>query len=181
MRDPDGHGHPGFIPLHKKMSENDEQVWEGITLYTDGACRGNQKEGGGVGGWGVLMVWKGRERELWGGEKPSTNNRMELTAVIEGLKALKRRDLPVKIVTDSAYVVNCFRERWYERWQKNGWLNSRKEPVENQDLWQGLLLELTRLATYDFVKVKGHAGHPGNERADALANRGADDQQNGKG
>ena len=158
------------------MADSLEKDWEGITLYTDGACRGNQKEGGGLGGWGVLMVWKDKERELWGGELQTTNNRMELMAVIRGLQALKRTDLPVRIVTDSAYVANCFRERWFERWQKNGWRNARREPVENQDLWQSLLMELGRLDSYSFIKVKGHAGHPGNERADALANRGADSQ-----
>lgn len=137
-----------------------------VYLYTDGACKGNP----GAGGWGVLLRYGRHEKELFGGEAETTNNRMELTAVIEALKALKRTSR-VEICTDSQYVKNGM-QSWIYGWKKNGWKTSAKQPVKNEDLWR----ELDRLAAAHNVSwkwVKGHAGHPENERADALANRGA--------
>ena len=137
-----------------------------VYLYTDGACKGNP----GAGGWGVFMRYGAHEKELFGGEAETTNNRMELTAVIEGLKSLKRR-CQVVICTDSQYVKNGM-ESWIHGWKKNGWKSAAKKPVKNDDLWK----ELDSLVQQHEVRwtwVKGHAGHPENEKADELANRGA--------
>ena len=139
-----------------------------VTIYTDGACRGNP----GPGGWGVLLRIKDKEKELWGGETPTTNNRMELTAVIEALGALKR-PVKVHVHTDSQYVIKGISE-WIFGWKKNGWKTSDKKPVKNADLWQKLDT-LRQPHQVQWFWVKGHAGHPGNERADALANRGIDE------
>lgn len=137
-----------------------------VYLYTDGACKGNP----GAGGWCVLMRYGTHEKELFGGEPDTTNNRMELKAVIEGLKALKRRSR-VQICTDSQYVKNGM-ESWIHGWKRNGWKTAAKQPVKNADLWRELD---EQVAAHDVVWtwVKGHAGHAENERADALANRGA--------
>lgn len=134
-----------------------------ITLYTDGACSGNP----GPGGWAALLEHGGREMELSGGEAETTNNRMELMAVIRGLEALK---VPgrVKVHTDSAYIANAFNQNWIKGWQRNGWRTASKQPVKNQDLWQRLL-ELTRTHDVEFVKVKGHADDERNNRVDRLA------------
>ena len=134
-----------------------------IVMYTDGACSGNP----GPGGWGAILIEAGRERELSAGENPTTNQRMELTAPLEGLRALEGRR-QVAIYSDSAYVINCFRDRWYERWRKNGWLNSQKKPVENRDLWEALIAEVERHEV-TWHKVAGHSGDPLNDRADRLA------------
>jgi ribonuclease HI len=139
-----------------------------IRIYTDGACRGNP----GPGGWGALLVAGEREKELWGGEALTTNNRMELTAAIRGLEALKRH-CKVDLYTDSQYVRNGIRE-WLVQWKKRGWKTAAKKPVKNQDLWE----RLDALAAAHDVEwhwVKGHSGHDGNERADELANRGIDE------
>jgi ribonuclease HI len=137
-----------------------------VIMYTDGACSGNP----GPGGWGVLIIEDGRERELSGGENPTTNQRMELTAPIQGLRVLEGRRR-VEIHSDSAYVINCFRDKWYERWRKNGWLNAQKKPVENRDLWEALIAQVER-HDVTWHKVAGHSGHPENDRADALARSG---------
>jgi ribonuclease HI len=134
-----------------------------VTIYSDGACLGNP----GPGGWAAIVIENGRERELAGGEAWTTNQRMELRGALEGLRALPE-PRTVDLYSDSAYLVSCFRERWYERWRRNGWLNSQKRPVENRDLWEALLAEATR-HDVRWHKVAGHAGVPLNERADRLA------------
>lgn len=139
-----------------------------IYLYSDGACRGNP----GPGGWGVLLRYNHRERQLYGGEKSTTNNRMELTAAIEGLKALKR-PCRVIVTTDSQYVRKGVTE-WLKNWKKRGWKTSNKKPVKNVDLWQILEKESERHHIV-WHWVKGHSGHPENELADALANRAIDE------
>ncbi|HRE15773.1 MAG TPA: ribonuclease HI [Rhodocyclaceae bacterium] len=139
-----------------------------VAIYTDGACKGNP----GPGGWGAILRLGTTEKELWGGEQQTTNNRMELTAVIQALAALKR-PVTATVHSDSQYVLNGI-SQWIHGWKKNGWRTSDKKPVKNADLWQ----ELDRLAAQhklEWVWVKGHAGHPENERADALANRGIDE------
>ncbi len=138
-----------------------------VTIYTDGACKGNP----GPGGWGVLLRSGAAEKELCGGERETTNNRMELTAVIRGLEALKR-PCRVSLYLDSQYVRKGITE-WMAGWKARGWKTAAKEPVKNQDLWQ-LLDELVRTRGHEIEWhwVRGHAGDPGNERADALANRG---------
>ncbi len=137
----------------------------GVDMWTDGACKGNP----GPGGWGVLMRWGDAERELFGGERLTTNNRMELTAVIEGLRALTR-PVPVTLHVDSQYVMNGVRS-WMAGWKRNGWRTTDKKDVKNKDLWQALDEELARHQVR-WVWVRGHAGDPGNEKADELANRG---------
>jgi ribonuclease HI len=134
-----------------------------VILYTDGACSGNP----GPGGWAALIIDGGHERVVSGGERATTNQRMELTAAIEGLAALAGRRR-VRLHSDSAYVVNCFRDRWWERWEKNGWRGNGGKPVTNRDLWERLLAE-TRRHEVTWVKVAGHAGDPLNERVDRLA------------
>ncbi len=138
-----------------------------VLLYTDGACSGNP----GPGGWGCVLLWGEHKKELSGGEPLTTNQRMELKAAIEGLKALKVAGWKVKLYSDSAYLVNAINQRWIWGWQKNGWQNSKKELVANRDLWEELLLYLPR-NDVEFYKVKGHAGHEWNERCDALARGG---------
>ena len=136
-----------------------------VYIYTDGACKGNP----GVGGWGALLRYGQHEKELLGGAAETTNNRMELTAVIEALRALKRSSR-VQICTDSQYVKNGM-ESWIEGWKKNGWQTANKQPVKNADLWRELDT-LVQQHQVTWTWVKGHAGHPENERADALANQG---------
>jgi len=137
-----------------------------VYLYTDGACKGNP----GPGGWGVLMRYGRHEKELFGGEAQTTNNRMELSAVIEGLAALTR-PCRVVICTDSQYVKNGM-EKWIHGWKRNGWKPAAKQPVKNAELWQRLD-ELAAQHQIEWQWVRGHTGHPENERADELANRGA--------
>lgn len=126
-----------------------------ITIYTDGACANNQSQVN-YGGWGAVLTFGEHVKELYGGQANTTNNRMELISVIEALKALKTTDKPIKIYSDSAYTVNCFKEKWYVGWLKNGWKNSQKKPVENQDLWMELLDLINAQASVQFFKLKGH-------------------------
>lgn len=141
------------------MAEQSSKVY----LYTDGACSGNP----GPGGWGAILKSGSHVKELSGGEANTTNNRMELSAVIGGLEALKRR-CHVVITSDSKYVIDAITKGWAVKWRANGWMRNKKDPALNPDLWEKLL---TLLAEHDveFVWVKGHAGHPENERCDALA------------
>lgn len=132
------------------ISNNDNTV----RIYADGACAGNQNDEN-YGGFGAILEFNGVQKEIFGGERNTTNNRMELSAVIRALSLLKRKNLTVHIFSDSAYLINCFRQRWYESWQKNGWKNSKKQDVENKALWSELLeLESVQLCT--FYKIKGH-------------------------
>lgn len=126
-----------------------------ILIFTDGACANNQSAEN-VGGWGAALTYQDQIKELCGGEKNTTNNRMEMLAVIEALKALKSKTIPIKIYSDSAYLVNCFKEGWHINWQRNGWMNSQKKPVENQDLWKALLALIALQTKVDFLKLKGH-------------------------
>lgn len=139
-----------------------------VEIYTDGACRNNP----GRGGWGAVLVYAGREKELSGGEKLTTNNRMELSAVIAALSALKE-DCEVTLTTDSQYVVNAIEKGWLDSWRSNGWRKSDKSHVQNVDLWEQLISLLDRHKV-SFVWVKGHNGHPYNERCDVLATTFAD-------
>lgn len=134
-----------------------------VMIYTDGACSGNP----GPGGWGAILFYGVHKKEISGGEKATTNNRMEIQAVIEGLKLLKE-PCRVQVYSDSAYVVNCFQKGWIHGWLRNGWKNSKKEPVENQDLWKQLW-ELMKLHTVEYIKVKGHSDNEFNNRCDELA------------
>ena len=136
-----------------------------VDIYTDGACKGNP----GIGGWGALLQYDGKTRELYGGEEHTTNNRMELTAVIRALEALKRR-CRVRLHTDSQYVQRGI-TAWIHDWKKRGWRTADKKPVKNADLWRELD-ELAGEHDIAWIWVRGHSGHDGNERADELANRG---------
>lgn len=143
----------------------DPQAVPVVEVFSDGACKGNP----GPGGWGALLRYGAHEKELWGGEAHTTNNRMELMAVIRALEALKRPSR-VRITTDSEYVRKGV-TAWLARWKKQGWLTKGGTPVKNQDLWERLDQALGR-HDLDWHWVRGHSGHPENERADRLANRG---------
>ncbi len=136
---------------------------EKVIIYTDGACSGNP----GPGGWGSILMYKGNRKEISGGKKDTTNNIMELTAVIEGLKMLKY-PCEVEIYSDSAYVVNGFNQGWIYNWVKNNWKTSGKEPVKNKEIWQELY-DLTKIHKVKFIKVKGHSDNEFNNRCDELA------------
>ncbi len=125
-----------------------------LRIYTDGGCSNNQSDTN-FGGWGAILEYGDHKKELWGGEKDTTNNRMELTAVIEAFKALKKEGQQVEVFTDSSYVAQCFRQKWYVNWERNGWKNSQKKAVENQELWEELL-SLVRKHQVSFFRVKGH-------------------------
>ena len=177
-----------------------------LRMYTDGACSGNQNETN-VGGWGCILEFGGTLKELYGGESNTTNNRMELTAVISGFRALKRSSLKVEVFTDSSYVASCFRDKWYVKWRANGWRTSGKKPVENRELWEELI-NLVEKNDVTFYRVKGHVSLDSprsdtdrlfaqfrewngsafgmvdfqyvtemNNRADALANKGIDENR----
>lgn len=141
---------------------------EKITLSTDGACLGNP----GPGGWAALLRFEEKEKMISGCEPDTTNNRMELLAVISGLNALKR-SCEVTIVTDSQYVMKAFKEGWLDKWQENGWKTADRKPVKNQELWEELLAAVDR-HTVRWKWVKGHNGHPDNERVDEEARRQAE-------
>ena len=134
-----------------------------VTLYTDGACSGNP----GPGGWGAILEYQGNEKELSGGESSTTNNRMELTAVIAGLSALKEPCI-VELYSDSKYVIDGLQKGWAEGWRKRGWVKSDKKPALNPDLWEKLL-ELTHVHQMRYHWVKGHADNPKNNRCDEMA------------
>ena len=134
-----------------------------VTIYTDGACSGNP----GPGGWGAILSYNGREKELSGGEKQTTNNRMELTAVISALEAL-REPCAVELYSDSKYVIDALSKGWAESWRKKNWIKSDKKPALNPDLWERLL-DLTAVHTMRYHWVKGHADNEYNNRCDALA------------
>ncbi|MBR0350790.1 MAG: ribonuclease HI [Clostridia bacterium] len=136
---------------------------EKVVIYTDGACSGNP----GPGGWGTILFYKDNKKEIWGNKKDTTNNVMELTAVIEGLKMLKY-PCEVDLYSDSAYVVNGFEKGWIYGWLKNNWVNSSKEQVKNKELWLELY-NLTKIHKVKFIKVKGHSDNEFNNRCDELA------------
>ncbi len=140
-----------------------------VEIYTDGACKGNP----GPGGWGALLRYGKNEREIYGGEAQTTNNRMELMAVIQALSALKR-PCNIKLTTDSKYVMQGM-QQWLAGWKARGWKTASRQPVKNQDLWQQLDA-LTSQHKIDWHWVRGHTGNPGNERADELANLGVEEQ-----
>ena len=143
-----------------------------VTLITDGACSGNGTDAS-RGGWAAILVGPdGRETVLTGAEMPSTNNRMELTAAIEGLRAAPAGS-DVELVTDSSYLADAIRKKWLESWQKRGWRTAAKAPVANQDLWQQMIAEIARHHAVRPTLVRGHAGHALNERADQLAQEAA--------
>ena len=134
-----------------------------VEIYTDGACSGNP----GPGGWAAILIYGDKRAELSGYEAHTTNNRMELLAAIRGLGALKE-PCAVKLYSDSSYLINAFEKKWLDNWQRRGWLTAGKKPVENQDLWRELL-KLSREHAVRWIKVRGHADNPGNNRCDELA------------
>lgn len=131
-----------------------------LRIYTDGGCAGNQNDTN-IGGWGAILEFGEHQKELYGGELNTTNNRMEMTALLEAFKAIKKENQTIEVFSDSGYLMDCFRDKWYERWLKNGWKTSGKKPVENQDLWQELIPFLSR-HNITFYRVKGHLNlnHP---------------------
>lgn len=143
---------------------------EKVIIYTDGACSGNP----GPGGWGVVLMYKETKKEIYGGKKDTTNNVMELTAVIEGLKLLKY-PCEVDLYSDSAYVVNAFKQGWIYNWVRNNWITAGKEPVKNQELWKNLY-SLTQTHKVNFIKVKGHSDNEYNNRCDELARNAIKDK-----
>jgi ribonuclease HI len=134
-----------------------------VIVYTDGACSGNP----GPGGWGAVLMFGAKRKDISGAEALTTNNRMELTAAIEALKSLKEPCL-VKLHSDSAYLVNCFQQGWMKGWIRNGWRNSRNQPVENRDLWEKLA-ELMKIHQVEYIKVKGHSDNELNNHCDLMA------------
>lgn len=143
-----------------------------IEIYTDGACRGNGRENT-IGAFGILFMYNGVKKEVKQAFRNTTNNIMELTAVIQALSMLKE-PCSVKLYSDSAYVVNAVNQKWLDNWQKNGWKSASKEPVKNKELWQKLI-ELLKQHDVKFIKVKGHSDNPYNNRCDELANEAMDE------
>jgi len=132
----------------------DLQKKQTINIYTDGACSGNQFENN-SGGWGAILEYGDHSKEIYGGELNTTNNRMELTALIKGLSALTKKNYDLRVFSDSSYLIDCFRKRWYEKWLVNGWMTSDKKPVENKDLWE-ILLKFLPEYEFRFYLIKGH-------------------------
>jgi ribonuclease HI len=156
-------GQPFYNALYNRNHTMDK-----IIIYCDGACSNNQQKQN-RGGWGAILLYRGKSKEISGAERDTTNNRMELMACIQALAAVKNRTLPVEVFTDSAYLANCLLQKWYQRWQKNGWQTAGKKPVENKDLWLRLLELKDRFSRITFHKVAGHSRIELNERADELA------------
>ena len=125
-----------------------------LRIYTDGACSGNQSEEN-FGGWGAVLEFAGHQKELYGGEANTTNNRMEMTALLEAFRAIKKEKQVIEVYSDSAYLMDCFRKKWYKNWLKNGWKTAAKKPVENKDLWEALLPYVDQ-HEITFYRVKGH-------------------------
>ena len=144
-----------------------------IIIYSDGACSGNQFSDN-KGGWGAVLKYKHTTKEIYGGERNTTNQRMELTACIRALEQVKTDTIPIDIYSDSAYLVNCIQQQWYKTWEVNGWKTAKKKPVENRDLWEPLVAFMKKYRIR-FHKVEGHRGVELNERADELARRGAEE------
>ncbi|MDG0860365.1 ribonuclease H family protein [Staphylococcus equorum] len=144
-----------------------------VIAYCDGGCRGNSKKEN-IGGYGVALFYKGHKKEIYQGFRNTTNNRMEITAAISALKQMKRKDIPVEIRTDSAYLCNCINNRWYVKWMNNGWMTSGGKTVENRDLWNELIELINTFNQVSFTKVKGHSTDEGNNLADKLANDAMD-------
>lgn len=139
-----------------------------LTIACDGGCRGNGKANS-LGGWGVVLVYGSREKELCGAERSVTSQQMELTALLKGLQAVKDKTVPTEVKSDSAYLINCFQQFWYRTWRLNGWKTSTGGPVKNVELWKEILSEVEKFDSIKFIKVKGHSGNVLNERADRLA------------
>jgi Ribonuclease HI len=125
-----------------------------INIYTDGACSGNQNDTN-IGGWGAVLEYGEHQKELFGGEENTTNNRMEMTALLSAFNALNKESLNIKVFSDSSYLMDCFREKWYENWYRNNWKTSKKTDVENRDLWEALFSHINR-HSIRFYRVKGH-------------------------
>jgi len=125
-----------------------------VNIYTDGACSGNQNETN-IGGWGAVLEYGEHRKELFGGERNTTNNRMEMLALLSAFNALSKDNLKIRVFSDSSYLMNCFREKWYENWYRNNWKTSNKTPVENRDLWEALF-EFINKHAIEFYRVKGH-------------------------
>lgn len=140
-----------------------KQTKRQVTIYTDGACSYNP----GPGGWGAVLLYNGHRKEMSGFMPDTTNNKMELLAAVEALKALKY-PCKVELYSDSAYLINAWKQNWLDKWQKNGWRNSKKQPVENQNLWKELL-QLAKTHDINWIKVKGHSDNVENNRCDELA------------
>jgi ribonuclease HI len=144
-----------------------DNKYKEIIIYSDGACKGNP----GPGGWGAVLIYNDNKKEIFGGEHNTTNNKMELTAVIKALEEIKTRNIPVKIITDSQYVKNGI-ESWIHNWKKNNWKNASKKPVKNSDLWKRLDALVNEFQQIKWEWVKGHNNNKFNELADKLANKG---------
>lgn len=149
---------------------------EKIQIYCDGACSGNQFDKN-SGGWGAILKYKNDVKKVYGVERNTSNQRMELTACIKALEAIKENSINIEVYSDSAYLINCMNEKWYERWRENNWRNSKNKPVENQDLW-ARLITLIRKYNVSFHKVDGHKGVDLNELADKLARMGIEESNN---
>jgi len=139
-----------------------------LKIYTDGACSGNQSEEN-IGGWGAILEYGVHKKEIFGGEINTTNNRMEMTALLRGFEAVKKDNQLIEVFSDSAYLVNCFKEKWYEKWRMNGWKTANKQPVENKDLWESLLPHLDT-HNIKFYRVRGHINLAGKKDIGKLHN-----------